>query len=453
MVNYKELKDKSPDELIELAQKYVSVEEYSDAERILCELLDAVPDHPQGLFILGKIYSKMERKGLANTLYKRALQGAPERSELWGAIGASIDSYVDPKEAQKYLRKAIQLNPQNEAALVNLSNSLALDGDYEESVRVAEKVLEFQPDSIAGHDNYGMSCLALGLWEEGWDGVEWALGHGYRPETQFGDEDRWDGTKGQSLVVYGMQGIGDEILYGSCIPDLIEDSREVIIECDPRLEGLFRRSFKEASVYGTRKRAAEWPNHHTWDARVAIDTLPRFYRRDWDSFPGKPFLEADPVRRLQWRAVLDSISDRPKIGIAWTGGGKLTARKRRSIDVKLFEPLMEIGDLIDLEYEKRDHKGLEIHQWDHATLTDNYDDTAGLVAELDFVVTVCTAMVHLGGGLGVPTYVLKPEKPSWRYNPDRMPWYDSVELIKYEQSWEDSINRVKSKLQEQRRAA
>jgi ADP-heptose:LPS heptosyltransferase len=114
---------------------------------------------------------------------------------------------------------------------------------------------------------------------------------------------------------------------------------------------------------------------------------------------------------------------------------------------------MEIGDLIDLEYEKRDHKGFEIHQWDHATLTDNYDDTAGLVAELDYVVTVCTAIVHLAGGLGVPTYVLKPACPSWRYNPETFPWYNSVELIPYENSWENSIESVKNTLQKQRKAA
>ena len=134
---------------------------------------------------------------------------------------------------------------------------------------------------------------------------------------------------------------------------MIRDSKEVIVECDERLEGLFRRSFPEASVYGTRRRSAKWPNDHEWDARVAMDTLPRFYRRKDEDFPGTPFLVADPDRRLQWRALLDSISDRPKIGIAWTGGGKLTARKLRSVHPELFAPLAEIRDLVNLEYTKR----------------------------------------------------------------------------------------------------
>ena len=444
MVNYKELKDLGAEELINLAHKYLSVEDYNNTERILCELLDLEPTHSQGLFMLGKLYKRMERAGVAETLYRRALEGDPLRPEIWCAIGSAIDSYINAEESIKYLKKALQLNPEYETALVNLSNAYSLDAQYEKALEVAKRAVELHPESVAAHDNLGMAYLALGEWGKGWDGCEWALGHGYRPETQYGDEDRWDGMGGQTVICYGMQGIGDEILYGSCIPDLMNDC-EVIIDCDYRLEGLFRRSFP-CSVYGTRKRSAEWPNNHTWDARVAIDTLPGFYRREWEDFPGKPFLKADPVRRLQWRTVLDSISDRPKIGIAWTGGGKLTARKRRSIDLELFKPLMAIGDLVDLEYEKRDHKGMEIHQWDHATLTDNYDDTAALVAELDFVVTVCTAVVHLSGGLGVPCYVLKPEKPSWRYAPDTMPWYDSVELIEFEDKWENSIEKVISKL-------
>lgn len=446
MVNYNDIKDCSLEELIKLAQGYMQAEVFDDAERILCEALDIDPGNPHCLFMLAKIYSKMERKGLAETLARRALERSPERSELWGTVGKCIDPYRDATEAKKYLKKAIELNPKNEAALVNMSNTCTLNGEFEKGKEWAERVLKVQPNSIAGHDNLGMACLALGEWGKGWDNVEWALGHGYRPETQFGEEDRWDGSKGKSIICYALQGLGDEILYGSCIPDLIKDSKHVIVECDERLEGLFQRSFKKAKVYGTRRKTAKWPNEHTWDARVALDTLPRFYRREKEDFPGKPFLVADPDRRLQWRALLDSISDRPKIGIAWTGGGKLTARTRRSVDVKLFESLLQIGDLIDLEYTKHDHKGMKIYQWDHATQTKDYDDTAALVAELDAVVTVCTAIVHLSGGLGKECHVLVPEIPSWRYAQD-LPWYDSVKLHRNKGSWEDVMKEIKSDLE------
>jgi len=161
-----------------------------------------------------------------------------------------------------------------------------------------------------------------------------------------------------------------------------------------------------------------------------------FYRNQDEDFPGTPFLKACPVRREQWRHTLDSMSDRPKMGIAWNGGGKMTAREHRSMPVELFKDLAEFGDLIDLEYEKKDHKDLDITRFEFATLSDDYDDTAALVAELDYVVTVCTAMVHLCGGLGVPCHVLVPPKPSWRYAYDDMIWYNSVHLHHCKDGWE-----------------
>jgi ADP-heptose:LPS heptosyltransferase len=153
-------------------------------------------------------------------------------------------------------------------------------------------------------------------------------------------------------------------------------------------------------------------------------------------------LKACPVRRSQWRHTLDQLSNKPKIGIAWHGGGKLTARENRSIPVETFRELAEYGDLINLEYDLQDTKDMQIYTFDFATITSDYDDTAALVVELDYVVTVCTAMVHLCGGLGVPCHVLVPEKPSWRYAYDDMIWYDSVTLHHNKGDWKALIHEV-----------
>ncbi len=450
MVSYNDLKDLSMDEIILIAKDYLDAGSFPEVIEVMSLALDMEPDHPQCLFILGTVFMKSNREGIAETLFRRALERAPQRAEIWGSIGRCIDSYTRPEESIKFLKKAVDMAPNSPKTMVNLSNAYSLDGQWELSLEWAKKVLEIDPESDAGHDNLGMAYLALGEWGKGWDGHNYGLGHKFRPETQYGEEGRWDGTKGQSVIVCGEQGLGDEILYGSCLPDIIRDSKEVIVDCDHRLEGLFRRSFPEASVYGTRGMEASWPRHHTWDARCSIGCLPQFYRRKDEDFPGTPFLKADPVRRKQWRVTLDDISDRPKIGITWKGGGKLTARNNRSIPLKLLAPLAELGDLIDLSHEKRDHGDLEIHQWDHATLTNDYDDTAALVAELDLVVTVCTSIVHLAGGLGVPTYVLVPPKPSWRYNYGNMIWYDSVDLYQSSGDWSEVINRLVTDITERK---
>lgn len=427
MVNYNLLKDLSVKKLLLVAKDYLDANEKEDALSIISLALDKEHENPQVLFVAATIFLKCDKEGIAEVFYRRALEFDPKRSEIWGGVGRAIDGYTRPEEKIKYLKKALQLNPKNDKAMVNLTNAYLLDSQWGKALEWADKTLEVAPKSIGGRDNRGMAKLALGDWT-GWEDCLAGLGQKYRLDVQYCNEPRWDGSKDKELIIYGAQGLGDEILYGSCIPDAISDCSHVIVDCDKRLESLFKRSFPQASVYGTRRIEASWLHHHTWDASCSIDVLPVFYRNKDTDFPGKPFLKACPVRRKQWRHTLDEMSDRPKIGIAWFGGGKLTARENRSVPVETFNELAEYGDLIDLEYEKHDHNDVPITRFDFATLSQDYDDTAALVAELDYVVTVCTAMVHLCGGLGVECHVLLPEKPSWRYAYKDMIWYDSVHL-------------------------
>ena len=444
MVNYNDVKDLSVAELQNLATNYLKEGLPDDALRLASLALEKDVNNAQTLFVIGNIYLDTDKSPIAEVIFRKALELDPSRAEIWGSVGRSIDAYRRPEEAFKYLLKAHSLRPDATGPMVNLSNAYCLAGRYKEGLEWSQKVLDIKPDSASGNDNNGMARVALGDYT-GFDGMNYGLGGKYRKDTQYGDEERWDGQPGQTIIAYSEQGLGDEILYGSCLPDLIEDCNHVIIDCDKRIEGLFKRSFPESDVYGTRKIAASWPNDHVWNGRVAFGALPMHYRRKRSDFPGKPFLKADPVRRLQWRAVLDTLPDRPKVGIAWSGGVKLTARHLRSIGVEMFEPLLDVAELVDLSHELKEYD-LPIHRWEHGTITDDYDDTAALVAELDAVVTVCTAVVHLAGGLGVPTFVMPPNTPSWRYNQADMPWYESVTIIPFEDKWENSIERAKQEI-------
>jgi len=449
VVNYNLIKDLAVPELQQLAKNYLKKDLPDDALRIASLALEKDIDNPATLFIIGQVYLKADKEPIAEIIFRKALELDPSRAENWGSVGRSIDPYRRPEEAFKYLLKAHSLRPDSTSPMVNLANAYNRASQYEKALEWSQKVLDLDADSPAGNDNNGMARVALGDYT-GFDGMNYGLGGKFRPETQYGIEERWDGQPDQTIIAYSEQGLGDEILYGSCLPDLIEDCDHVIIDCDKRVEGLFKRSFPEASVYGTRRMDASWPNDHVWHGRVAFGALPMHYRRKRSDFPGKPFLKADPIRRLQWRAVLDTLPKRPKIGIAWSGGVKLTARHLRSIGVEMFEPLLEVAELIDLSHELKEYD-LPIHRWEHGTITDNYDDTAALVAELDAVVTVCTAVVHLAGGLGVPTFVIPPETPSWRYNQEDMPWYESVTIIPFNDKWENSIERAKQVFLQQRK--
>jgi ADP-heptose:LPS heptosyltransferase len=179
------------------------------------------------------------------------------------------------------------------------------------------------------------------------------------------------------------------------------------------------------------------------------------YRREDKDFPRKGWLVADPERRLQWRALLDQLPGK-KVGIAWTGGRDNTFRSRRSFSLEGLLPILKTPGItwVSLQYkdpakeiaEFQKKTGIEIKHWKRATENCDYDETAALVQELDAVVSVTTAVVHLCGALGKKGYVLVPARSRWFYASSGVEhrWYDSLELYRQSDKW--PVEKVAQKL-------
>ena len=438
MISAAKLRNLSMEERLNMAAQLHDRDELGQAEHVLSYILDADPKNHMAIALLGSTYVNQDRYGQAEIVYRYGLALYPESKVMWLGLGTSIRNPERAAESISILEYALEQYPDNTIALSNIAAMFVEIGEYEKAISVAEKVEALtNGESLASHDAIALASLGLEDFERGFKENSVSLGVKFRKEIVYGDEERWDGEKDKIVIVYGEQGLGDEIFYGSMIPDAIEDSKHIIIDCDPKLEGLFKRSFPEASVYGTRRKAAPWLNSHQWDARCAMADLGVFYRKKKEDFPGKPFLTADPVRVDQWKHTFKG----PKIGIAFRGGNKFTNREKRTIPLETFRPLTEYGDLVSLEYEKFDYGDFPIEVYEWATMSEDYDDTAALVSGLDYVVTTCTSVVHLAGALGIPCYVLRNEHYSWRYA-HQMPWYDSVTIIHCDGDWEEGMEEV-----------
>lgn len=406
-------------------------------------LLDENPDDAPALLLLGYVYSMAERFGLAVNVFHRVVSLLPKKPEGWNNLGMAYHGLKDPKALGSFMTAWGLEKKASYAA--NIGSAYLEQCRWKDALEWSGKALKME-EVKGAHVTHGMASLALGDWKTGWHGFNHALGGKFRKETQFADEGRWDGTKGQTVVVYGEQGLGDEVMYSSCVPDIASDC-SVILECDPRLEGLFKRSFPQVTVYGTRRLEADWMAKHQIDARCAIAGLPGFYRNDAKDFPGTPYLVADPERRLQWRALFDSWGKRPRIGIAWSGGSRHNRPKERSMGLEAFRPLIEgmDADFISLQYQdpidEIREADLPVRHFKRACQTDDYDDTAALVAELDLVISVPTSVVHLAGALGVKTHCLTPPMADWNFHAG-LPWYECVELIwKKKETWNEFAKR------------
>jgi hypothetical protein len=182
------------------------------------------------------------------------------------------------------------------------------------------------------------------------------------------------------------------------------------------------------------------------DLQVPAGSLPLCLRRDEGDFPPPAaYLRADEAKADRWRARLRALGPGRVIGVSWRGGTPRTRTERRSLTLEELAPVLRLPGhhFVSLQYgteaaaELAQHAaatGLRVHHWPEAI--DDYDETAALAAALDGIVSVCTAIVHLGGALGRPVWVATPRVPEWRYGAqgERMPWYPAVRLLRQTQS-------------------
>ena len=426
--------------LREQAEKLIEQDNYPEAAKLLSKHLDSNPEDPKALFLIGYCFMKTEGMGLAMNVFHRAGQLFPGEAAIWHNIGKLYHDLNDDDKAEEYFRKALKIDNSFANSLEGLGMVHLNRGDFNGAIHYCNRALA-ENTSVEARINRGMAYLALKRWREGWPDYNANVGKDKnRVVPTYNGEPAWDGTNGLNVVVFGEQGLGDEISFASCIPDLVRDCKTVILECDGRLEKLFKRSF-DLETWGTRyKGDASWKTTRKFDAHVAVGQLAQYYRNQDSDFPGTPYLKPNPQMAMQWRVLLDSLGKRPKIGISWTGGLLHTGLKKRSVTLDTFAPLFKEIDAewVSLQYKEPEVKeaeekyGVKINDFDWGTRVYDYDQTAALVSELDLVISVTTSVVQLAAGLGKDCYCLVPSKPIWRYmeKGDELLWGRSVKLLR-----------------------
>jgi hypothetical protein len=415
---------------------------------LLQEITRQFPDDEKALYLLGIIHMRADRFAEALAIFERLTRLTPRRKQAWNAAGQVLAELGKTSDAREAFKKAFTCS-EEALFLSNIGSTYLTDANALESIKWCKKALKLEPEHTGALANLGFAQIASGDWG-GWINVEKSLGGKFRKTLQIGDEPRWDGTNVDSLFVYGEQGIGDEIMYASCFNDAAKRARHVTVECDTRLGGLFGRSFPGMEIQATRRIERDWSLDRSFDAGVACGSLPHLLRPTLESCPRVPYLQADPERRIQWRALFDSYN-KPTIGICWSGGNFRTGKSKRTVGLDAFRDLIQRYDAtwVSLQYkdaeEEIEKTGLPIRQFKRATLTDDYDDTAALVAECDLVIGIHTTVHHLAGALGVPSLILVPNKALWLYQfGDGLPWYGNQKYFRQRQheAWEDCVKRI-----------
>jgi hypothetical protein len=341
-------------------------------------------------------------------------------------------------------------------------------GCLEEAVASYETAIVMKPGYELARFHRSLALLMRGEFQRAWPDYELRQLSEDNPSPPrslpvWNGEPIADGA----LLVYGEQGIGDEIMFASCIPDVLQRCPHVVLACTAKLESLFRRSFPEVEVM-TLEQARDSAAVPLASATrmIAIGSLPLHFRRDAAEFPThRGYLHADPMLVAEYRERLAALGPELKIGISWRGGTDRSRRARRSVGLDRLQALLGLpgARFVNLQYDSgpadaalAPHlaEGSIVH-WQEAL--DDYDRTAALVSSLDLVVSVCTAVIHLAGALGKPTLVMAPFSPEWRYgiSGTGMPWYPSVRIFRQpaDGEWSAVIQAIRERLKDWLRSA
>lgn len=440
-------------DLFETAVALHLANKFEEAEKVYCQLLEQNHNNQGLMATLGSLYSQMGKAGLGIHFLQSAVDAGMTDSDVFTNLALVYQKAGMRDKARVCFEKSVEGDTTPEA-LTNYSGVFIEAGEPQKCIDLCERAIAGNPNLPIAHWNLALALLGEGQWERAWDEHEFGLKPGcLREDRSVLDIPVWDGTHGKTVTVYGEQGLGDEIMFASMLPDLMK-TNTVILECHKRLETLFKKSFPDIAIYGTREDSeVAWPLEHKIYYRMAIGSLGKFYRRSREAFNGNAYLKADPLPK----------GDKFRVGISWKGGGAKMGRvQKRSVPLTWWKPILDIPNVefVSLQYgigkeedlDIMDALGYKIGRFAEADAKDYYD-TARLVASCDLVISINTSVVHLAGALGVPCWSLTPRFPAWRYqNSGGMPWYRSVRLYRSpdvdQLAWKPVIDRVAFDLDE-----
>ncbi len=453
--------------------------EYNEAEEILKALIAIAPDDWQPWHNLGQVYKLRSRLNEAVAALRRATVLEPTYGPNHGVLGEVLHKLGRLRSAEASLRRCTELGWDNDYEVWTvIGNNYRYLGEMPAAVDALERAYEIAGDTPHSHGNLAIALAGCGRFDEalarldqaielggedvdvikanrgyvrltagdltgGWDDWEYANKGGPRGVERVTGAARWTPEDpGTTVMVYREQGIGDEILFASCYPDLIAATPNVIIECNTRLVPLFTRSFPRAQVreLTTNPLGQELVVDIEYDRDIPSGSLPLLVRPTVAHFPDRrSYLTADPERIEHWRSTLAAIGPPPYVGVSWRSGVQTAERRLEYTTLPEWGPLFEIPGVtwVNLQYDDCERElltaerrfGITVHRWDDLNLKDDFDGVAALMECLDFVVAPRNAVAMLAGALGRPTAMMGNRWDWSDLGTDTSPWFPTVELV------------------------
>ncbi|MBX3492005.1 MAG: tetratricopeptide repeat protein [Parvibaculum sp.] len=445
--------------LYELAQVCLAIQHYRLAEKLYERVLTITPDAPVALVNLANLLDERGEAQRAADLLSRTLELDPNAADAYASLGRILANAAQFDDAMICYRRAIELKPNSPTVYTNFAAMLESIGRHDEALKICEQALLLKPDCDATRWNLARLLLATGHIEAGWDMYGFGFACGQRLPCRPFPGLIWEGEDltGKTIMVWREQGIGDDVIFSTCYTDLIARAGHVIIETNPRLVSLYRRTWPEATVRAETATSTGLENYGDvdFDFTAPAGMAAALLRRNLDAFPAEPrFLVPDPARVAECRAWLDTLGSGPVIGLSWSSAVKTSLRSRLYTDLNDWKELFAIegARIVNLQYTdvteeaaalQRDF-GMTLHRMPGLDLFNDIEGAAALSACMEAAVAPSSFPATLAAGLGVPCFHYTAPRAWTKLGTDRLPWFPTMRCYALDQTTDRSalIERI-----------
>jgi len=422
--------------LIQDAGQLVARNQLSAAQEKLEQALRLAPRDTAAHHDIGVVHAKLGRTEVAIACFRRAIEIHPDSALAYANLGLAFFHAGKIEEAVNHLHQAVHLGGGTPDVHNNLGVALANIPDLPAASSAYLAALHLRPDYAEAHYNLSRALLAQGLLEQGWLEYEWRWKCLPEKLPQY-KQSRWTGNRlpGKTILLYTEQGLGDAIQFVRYVELVKQRVGRVVVQCPASLVTLFARHKAIDEVVPKGYRIPHF------DVHAPLMSLPAILGTTLETIPAAvPYLAVDPERVQQGCELLKDVPD-VKVGIAWQGNPGHGADREHSIPLHHFAPLARVEQVSLISLQRKfgtdqitNLGGLfQIADLDPTGRgPDDLPAIAGVIQNLDLVITADTAVAHLAGALGVPVWLALPLTAEWRWLTERedTPWYPTMRLFR-----------------------
>jgi tetratricopeptide (TPR) repeat protein len=414
-----------------LAHAFLQLGHLPEAEQCWRAIVRRAPNLAAAHNNLGATLRILKRPAEAVVAFQTALRLQPVYAEASNNLGTALCELARFEEAIPHYMAALQANPNYPKGLCNLGSALRDLRRFDESLQCLQQALRLAPDFAEAHYSAAYLLLLTGRLEAGWPEFEWRA---FLPHTVRRNflAPAWRGgpTGDRVLLIHAEEGLGDTIQFCRFVPKLTAVGHHIVLQVWTPLLRLLSGLPGISAIVPV---GDALPPH---DLQCPMLSLPLALGSTLETIPADiPYLHAEPGAVARWERRLAGLSAR-RVGLAWAGNPNYAADLRRSVSLEHLAPLGAVQDMAFVSLQTGDAgrqsvpQGLVLHDWT-SELTD-MAETAALIASLDLVISVDTAVAHLAGALGKPVWLLNRFDTDWRWLLDRedSPWYPTLRIFR-----------------------